>query len=103
RLWPSNTFVDFETGMSSAVRKLREALGDSADHPLFVETLPRRGYRFIAPLKELPLTVELAGGVDTRPTKPSPSLSWMAVAAIASAIAIPFLATMLAGGRRAAV
>ena len=47
-LWSSQTFVDFEVGLNSAVRKLREALDDSADNPRFVETLPRRGYRFVA-------------------------------------------------------
>src|SRR5205823_1444023 len=46
RLWPSDTFVDFEHGLNAAVRRLREALGDSADAPQFIETLPRRGYRF---------------------------------------------------------
>jgi TolB-like protein/DNA-binding winged helix-turn-helix (wHTH) protein/Tfp pilus assembly protein PilF len=51
-LWPADTFVDFEMGVSSAVKKLREALGDSAENPRFVETLPRRGYRFIAPIDE---------------------------------------------------
>src|SRR5688572_1475012 len=49
-LWTSDTFVDFEVGLNSAVRKLREALDDSPDNPRFVETLPRRGYRFIAPV-----------------------------------------------------
>ena len=48
QLWPSDTFVDFEHGLSAAVNRLREALGDSADTPRFIETLPRRGYRFIA-------------------------------------------------------
>jgi DNA-binding winged helix-turn-helix (wHTH) protein len=46
-LWPSGTFVDFDRGLSAAVNRLREALGDSADQPHFIETLPRRGYRFI--------------------------------------------------------
>ena len=50
RLWPADTFVDFEHGMNNAVKKLRAALDDSADHPLYIETLPRVGYRFIAPL-----------------------------------------------------
>jgi TolB-like protein/DNA-binding winged helix-turn-helix (wHTH) protein len=50
QLWTSETFVDFDVGLNSAIRKLREALEDSADNPRFVETLPRRGYRFIAPL-----------------------------------------------------
>src|SRR5438105_958183 len=47
QLWPSDTFVDFGVGLNSAVKKLREALRDSAENPRFVETLPRRGYRFI--------------------------------------------------------
>ena len=50
RLWPEGTFVDFEHSLNAAVKRLRAALGDDADHPRFVETLPRRGYRFIAPL-----------------------------------------------------
>jgi TolB-like protein/DNA-binding winged helix-turn-helix (wHTH) protein len=50
QLWPENTFVDFERGISTAVSKLREALGDSATNPRFVETVGRRGYRFIAPV-----------------------------------------------------
>jgi TolB-like protein/DNA-binding winged helix-turn-helix (wHTH) protein/Tfp pilus assembly protein PilF len=49
-LWPVETFVDFEVGLNSAVRKLREALDDSAENPRFVETVPRRGYRFVAPV-----------------------------------------------------
>jgi TolB-like protein/DNA-binding winged helix-turn-helix (wHTH) protein/Flp pilus assembly protein TadD len=53
RLWRAGTFVDFEVGLNSAVRKLREALDDSAENPQFVETLPRRGYRFIAPVKAI--------------------------------------------------
>jgi len=50
KLWPSDTFVDFDQSLNRAVNRLREALGDSAEHPRFVETLPRRGYRFIAPV-----------------------------------------------------
>jgi len=49
-LWTAETFVDFEVGLNSAVRKLREALDDSAENPRFIETLPRRGYRFIGPV-----------------------------------------------------
>src|SRR5438093_11409934 len=52
-LWPADTFVDFDVGLSSAVRKLRDALGDSADNPQFIETIPKRGYRFIAPVKPI--------------------------------------------------
>jgi Tol biopolymer transport system component/DNA-binding winged helix-turn-helix (wHTH) protein len=56
RLWQSDTFVDFDNGLNAAINRVREALGDSAENPRFVETLPRRGYRFIAPL------------IDFRPT-----------------------------------
>jgi TolB-like protein/DNA-binding winged helix-turn-helix (wHTH) protein/tetratricopeptide (TPR) repeat protein len=48
RLWPTDTFVDFDHGVNTAINRLREALGDSADNPRFIETLPRRGYRFLA-------------------------------------------------------
>jgi Tol biopolymer transport system component/DNA-binding winged helix-turn-helix (wHTH) protein len=50
RLWPSDTFVDFDHSLNAAVRRLRDALGDSADNPRFIETLSRRGYRFLAPV-----------------------------------------------------
>ena len=51
RIWPSDTFVDFDHGLHSAVTRLREALGDSSEIPRFIETLARRGYRFIAPVR----------------------------------------------------
>src|SRR5262245_54703965 len=50
RLWPADTFVDFDAGLNNAVKKLRDALEDSSEHPRFVETVPRRGYRLIAPI-----------------------------------------------------
>src|SRR5580765_1649428 len=53
-LWPAHTHVDFDHSLNTAVRKLREALGDSADTPRYVETVARRGYRFIAPLVSPP-------------------------------------------------
>src|ERR1700679_3996206 len=51
-LWPADTFVDFDSGLNSAIKRLREALGDSRESSRFIETLPRRGYRFIAPVEE---------------------------------------------------
>jgi len=51
QLWPSDTFVDFEHGLNAAVNRLREALEDSAEEPRFIETVPRRGYRFVAPIE----------------------------------------------------
>ena len=53
RLWPKDTFVDFDHALNAAVRRLRDALNENAESPRFVETLPRRGYRFIAPVVKL--------------------------------------------------
>jgi Tol biopolymer transport system component/DNA-binding winged helix-turn-helix (wHTH) protein len=58
RLWPADTFVDFEHGVNAAVKRLRETLGDSAETPRFVETVPRRGYRFIAPVERAQTPVD---------------------------------------------
>lgn len=66
RLWPADTYVAFDEGINTAIRKLRLAFGDSADNPRFIETLPRRGYRFIAPVYEEPAT-----GVATGPSADS--------------------------------
>ena len=52
RLWPADTYVGFDEGLNTAIRKLRMAFGDSAENPRFIETVPRRGYRFIAPVSE---------------------------------------------------
>ncbi|MGB7334108.1 MAG: winged helix-turn-helix domain-containing protein, partial [Terriglobales bacterium] len=61
-LWPGDTFVDFNHGLNAAVNKLRDALCDSADDPKYIETLPRRGYRFIAEVEQAvsPRIAELA-------------------------------------------
>ena len=68
RLWQSDTFVDFDRGLNAAVNRVREALGDSADTPRFVETLPRRGYRFIGPVErpEQPKSIELPASVNAQ-------------------------------------
>ena len=55
RLWPLDTFVDFDNSLNTAVARLREALGDSADRPRFIETLPKHGYRFLAAVSRYPL------------------------------------------------
>jgi DNA-binding winged helix-turn-helix (wHTH) protein len=74
RIWPKDTFVDYDLALKKAVNRVREVLGDSADSPRFIETVPRRGYRFIAPLAgngaasgvvELPAE---AVATDTRPS-----------------------------------
>lgn len=56
RLWPEGTFVDHDRGLNKAVNRLREILGDDADHPVFIETLPQRGYRFIAQMEPAEVT-----------------------------------------------
>jgi TolB-like protein/DNA-binding winged helix-turn-helix (wHTH) protein/Tfp pilus assembly protein PilF len=71
-LWPAGTFTDFDQGLNSAINKIREALGDSAESPRFVETLARRGYRFIAPVKELHQPHSTLG----LPGEASASASW---------------------------
>lgn len=53
RLWPADLYVSFDDGLNTAIRKLRVAFGDSADNPLFIQTVPRRGYRVIAPIREI--------------------------------------------------
>src|SRR5215469_9628577 len=54
KLWPADTFVDFDHGLNNAVARIREALEDSSGTPRYIETVPRRGYRFIAPINEVP-------------------------------------------------
>ena len=73
RLWPEDTFVDFETGLNTAVSKLRDALSDSADKPRYIETIPRRGYRLIIPVERA------AAGEEARAANP-PGISLAAPA-----------------------
>src|SRR5262245_30070728 len=78
RLWGADTFVDFDRGLNKTVNHLREALGDSAEQPRFIETLPRKGYRFIAPVTEDVSDVgPKAGG---RPSGRVREGAWLAVA-----------------------
>jgi DNA-binding winged helix-turn-helix (wHTH) protein len=62
RLWPSDTFVDFDHGLNTAINQVRGALGDSAANPKFIQTLPRRGYRFIGPVQIVAREDAAAGG-----------------------------------------
>jgi DNA-binding winged helix-turn-helix (wHTH) protein len=79
RLWPEDTFVDFDLSLNSAVKKLRQALSDDSENPRFIETLYRRGYRFIGPVNGSSLhsaTLGSAESVSAPPLseKPSPSV-----------------------------
>jgi eukaryotic-like serine/threonine-protein kinase len=79
-LWPEGTFVDFETGLNTVIKRLRETLGDSADTPTFIETIPRRGYRFVAPVEAQPRgspTAEVTERI--RPRARSAYTRWRAV------------------------
>src|SRR5437762_1762673 len=67
--WPADTFVDFDNSLNTAINKLREALGDSADNPRFIETLPRRGYRFIAPVTGVGSASGVSAAARTRSRK----------------------------------
>src|ERR1700686_969892 len=74
KLWPSDTFVDFNHGLNSAVARLREALDDSAERPKYIETVARRGYRFIAPVDaptlEAPTQTVVAHAAERRSLSP---------------------------------
>ena len=80
RLWPANTFVDFDHSLNAAIKRLRDALRDSADNPRFVETLARRGYRFVAPVVA---TLPTNGNLEAR-LAPGPSYvaRWVAATLI---------------------
>ncbi|MGB9105048.1 MAG: winged helix-turn-helix domain-containing protein [Terriglobales bacterium] len=94
RLWPSDTFVDFEDGLNTAIKKLREALGDEKEHPQFIETVPRHGYRFIAPVEVVDAahpngnhaaasasSIELAGAPGISSKTPSRLRLWIGLGA----------------------
>lgn len=92
RLWPADTFVDFDHSLNAAVRRLRDALGDSAETPRFVETVARRGYRFIAPVSGAK-QVQPASAVALEPAH---RLRWWILAA-----ALPLLILAIVIGWRA--
>ncbi len=93
RLWAADTFVEFDDSLNHAVKKLRQGLGDSAENPEFIETLPRKGYRFIAP----------TNGVETPAQAPKPARRFpvpMLVSALALLALIVVLLTYDVGGLR---
>jgi serine/threonine-protein kinase len=91
-LWPGDTFVDFERGLNTAVKRLRDALGDDADTPRFIETLPRRGYRFITPVERREPV--LAGGADENTRPPTRGVRAMGIP-VAIAVALGLLASAM--------
>ena len=73
KLWPADTFVNFEHGLNAAVKRLRQAIQDSATNPRFVETLPRRGYRFIAPIQVVAESEDVSSTRDVAPVAEAPA------------------------------
>jgi TolB-like protein/DNA-binding winged helix-turn-helix (wHTH) protein/tetratricopeptide (TPR) repeat protein len=111
RLWPAGTFVDADDGLNTAVRKLREVLGDSKEHPVYIETIPRRGYRFIGSIEEdsNATSSRVEAGTATPaaapPTEvvPKAQLPWPWIAAVLVLLAaLAFLASTVLLNRRAA-
>lgn len=90
RLWKPGTHVEFEVSLNTAVRKLREALDDSAEHPQFIETIPRRGYRFIAAVQSVAsrLPAEAATPLPTSRVKKTALAGGLILAAVAAAMAL---------------
>ncbi len=91
KLWPEDTFVDFEHSLNAAVKRLRAALSDSADQPRYIETQARRGYRFIAPLDGVVVSAEAVAFAPPASVRRAPSglvgRRWWVVAAIALCVA----------------
>ena len=84
RLWPADTFVDFDHSLNAAVRRLRDALGDSAESPRYVETVARRGYRFVAPVQGLGPAVDAE--ISVPPLRPF--RRWKAAAAAGALVLV---------------
>jgi Tol biopolymer transport system component/DNA-binding winged helix-turn-helix (wHTH) protein len=88
RLWPEDTFVDFEHGLNAAVARLRQALGDSAEQPRYVERLAKRGYRFIAKLKEQTVEIEEEGASSPIATTMPGTVFWIPAIVIVAAVCV---------------
>jgi DNA-binding winged helix-turn-helix (wHTH) protein/tetratricopeptide (TPR) repeat protein len=100
KLWPADTFVDFDTGLNSAIKKLRDVLVDSAEEPRYIETLPRRGYRFIAHVEngDLPAPVPIEKLLATVPPvrprpEPSKKRRFIVAAGVAAFLMVAALVT----------
>ena len=104
RIWPADTFVDFDRGPYSALARLRDALGDSAENPRYIETIPRKGYRFIAPV-EVPLPAQTEGPANLAPALPeetTPGESRTVAPRIGRRLSIVLVSVMIVAGLLAA-
>jgi DNA-binding winged helix-turn-helix (wHTH) protein len=86
-LWPGDTFVDFDVGLNVAIKKLRDAIGDSAENSRFVETIPRHGYRFISPVEEV-APVEATSRPSEKPRRRN--VIWACTLAMAGVLILLF-------------
>lgn len=92
RLWPGDTFVDFEQSLNAAIRRLRSVLDDSAESPRYIETLARRGYRWIAPFRDEPAVSAMP---PTRTAPPLPARTWWVRRAVWFGVAACLAATVI--------
>jgi len=99
RLWPADTFVDFEQGLNNAMKRLRAALDDNAETPRFIETLPRRGYRFIGTVNGSEQTTAPALKMQ-RTTQPGMKLRLSAFGAVTIIVVTALLVGVNVGGLR---
>ena len=91
QLWPADTFVDFDHSLNAAIKRLRDALGESAENPIYIETLARRGYRFNAPVQAVP-ALESAARISRSPS-PLPKVALRGL--VAGALAILLVGAMV--------
>ena len=94
KLWPTDTFVDFDHSLNAAIKRLRDALGESAETPIFIETLARRGYRFIAPVDGCSAPSRSGTAVASQPGKSSFSRPWRVIAFLSSIVIAVLLVTL---------
>ena len=93
KLWPADTFVDFDHSLNAAIKRLRDALGESAETPIFIETLARRGYRFIVP-------IVLDAGPQSEAHQRTPTSDWAPPVTPTSSAAVQVAEPRTAGGRK---
>jgi DNA-binding winged helix-turn-helix (wHTH) protein/Tol biopolymer transport system component len=92
KLWPADTFVDFDHSLNAAIKRLRDALGESAERPIFVETVARRGYRFIAPVNGYSPTTAIAA--IREPSKSLFLRRWVAIAFVSALVIVVLIWTL---------